>query len=103
MAVNRYVRGALVRVSAAFTNLAGSAVDPSVVRVKVRAPGQTTLTQTSLLYGTDAALVKDSTGNYHADVDTTSTAGIWYYRWESTGTGQAAGEREFMVAASSLD
>lgn len=103
MPVQRYVRGALVRVSAEFTTSGGTYVDPSVVRVKYRAPGQTVGDQTTLLYGTDAAVVKDATGKYHVDVDTTNKAGTWRFRWESTGSGQAANEGEFVVDASRLD
>lgn len=103
MSLNRYARGALVRVSGSFVDSAGAAVDPTVVRVKYRAPGQTAATQTTLTYLTDAALVRDSAGHYHADVDTTGAYGQWRYRWESTGAGQAAGEWQFWTEPSALD
>lgn len=95
---NTYQKGDLVRCSAAFTNSAGSAVDPAAVRCQYKDPSGNT---TSLLYGTDAALVKDSTGNYHADVDA-DEAGKWYYRFYSTGSGQAADEDTFTVQASAF-
>lgn len=98
MAINRYDKGDKVRVSGVFTNAAGSAVDPDVVRFKYRAPGASTVT---LVYGTDAALVKDSTGNYHADVDC-AASGVLRYRWESTGSGQAAAEGEFVIERSAF-
>ena len=57
---------------------------------------------TSLTYGVDAALVKDSTGVYHVDVDA-DEVGWWHYRVYSTGTGQAAAApQRFFVNASAL-
>lgn len=94
-----YHVGDLVRISATWTNAAGTAIDPTAVLAQYRDPGGTT---TSLVYGVDAALVKDSTGNYHVDVDA-DEAGWWHYRFYSTGTGQAAAEpSSFYVEASSL-
>lgn len=89
-----YDQGDLVRAEGVFTNAAGTAIDPTAVKVTVRRPGGQVATY---VYGTDAAVVKDSTGNYHIDIDAHSP-GTWYYRWWSTGTGQAAGERAFQVA-----
>jgi hypothetical protein len=54
---------------------------------------------TTLTYGVDVALVKDSTGNYHVDVDVTE-AGQWWVRFYSTGTNQAAAEDFFLVQTS---
>ena len=92
---NPYDKGDLVRVSAAFTTAAGAALDPTVVKCQVQTPAGTATTYT---YGTDAALVKDSTGAYHLDIDA-ATSGEWCYRWYSTGTGQAAAEGRFSVTA----
>jgi len=72
--------GDLVRVSAAFTDSAGMAAG----------------TTTTLTYGVDAALVRDSAGNYHADISATDD-GDWHYRWYSTGSGQASEEHWFRV------
>lgn len=88
-----YDIGDLVRVSGAFTTAAGVAQDPSVVKCSVRTPAAVVTTYT---YGTDAALVKDSTGNYHVDVSA-AAIGWYYYRWFSTGTGQAGDEGWFEV------
>lgn len=82
-----YAEGKLVRLTGTFSNSAGTAIDPDVVKVVVQDPAGTT---TTYVYGTDAEVVKDSVGTYHIDVDTTDSAGIWYYRWYSTGTGQTA-------------
>ena len=96
--MNHYAAGNLIRVSAAFTNSGGSAVDPAAVLLKVRTPAGTVTTYT---YGVDAGLVKASTGNYYYDVDA-STRGEWTYRWYSTGSGQAAAEGAFTIEASTF-
>jgi len=90
-----YDKGDLIRCSAAFTDADDNAQDPTVVGFKVRDPSNNI---TSYVYGTDAELVKDSTGNYHVDVDA-DEVGTWYYRFYSTGTGQAADESEFEIEA----
>jgi hypothetical protein len=51
---------------------------------------------TTLTYGTDAALVKDSTGNYHVDLDVTM-GGKWWIKFYSTGSVKAAVEDFFLV------
>jgi len=91
-----YDEGDLVRATAAFTDSGGSALDPDTVTVKYMAPDGT---ETTKVYGTDAEVVKDSTGNYHIDISV-AAYGIWHYHWESTGTGQAAEETDFLVAKS---
>jgi hypothetical protein len=91
-----YDVGDLVRCSATFTDQDDTAVDPTGIAFKVKTPAGVTTTYT---YGTDAALVRDSTGNYHVDVSMTA-AGLWPYRWASTGTGQAAAEGQLLVEAS---
>lgn len=96
--MNTYDVGDLVRCTGTFTTAAGAATDPTVVGCKVLPPGGTV---TTYVYGTDAALVKDSTGVYHVDVSGT-VAGYWNYRFYSTGTGQAAGEEAFSIAASAF-
>lgn len=88
-----YDIGDLAKVSAAFTNAAGAAIDPTVVKLTVKKPDGTLTTYT---YGVGDTIVKDSTGNYHANIDLT-LAGTWRYRWFSTGTGQAAEEDDLFV------
>lgn len=90
---NRYHLGDSVRAAGAFTNSAGTAVDPTVVKLSFRDPSGN---ETTYIYGTDAQLVRDSAGNYHVDINA-DEAGIWYYRWWSTGTGQAAEAVKFIV------
>lgn len=88
-----YVVGELIRVSASFVNAAGAAADPSVVGLKYK---NSEGTQVNLVYGTDVALVKDSVGHYHADLDA-NQAGTWKWYFYSTGTGQAADKGSFTV------
>lgn len=82
-----YHVGDLIRASATFTSAAGTAVDPTVVLAKYKDPGGVTV---SLTYGAvgSEALVRDSAGNYHVDIDA-DEAGFWQYRFYSTGTGRA--------------
>jgi uncharacterized protein YfaS (alpha-2-macroglobulin family) len=91
-----FVLGELVRVSGAFTNAAGAAADPTAVRMKYKDPEGAI---TSLLYGTDVALVKDTTGSYHVDIDA-NQPGTWNWRFYATGTGQTADEGSFTVSES---
>lgn len=92
---NIYFVGALVRCSSEFTDLLGVFQDPSNVFCIIRIPAGT---QTTYHYGVDAALVKDSVGHYHLDVDA-STVGQHVYRFYSTGTGQTAMEGRFNVTS----
>lgn len=88
-----YEKGDLVRCSAAFTDTDGLYLDPTAVLFRFRTPGGTTTTYT---HGVDVELVRDAEGRYHVDVDA-NAEGVWFYRFESTGTGQAAGEEAFTV------
>lgn len=96
--VNSYEQGSRVRLTGGFTDASGSAVDPATVKFRVRPPGGLV---TEYVYGTDAALVKDSPGNYHVDVDA-DTPGQWVYRFFSTGTGKASKDRVFNVSAAAI-
>jgi hypothetical protein len=93
-----YQVGDLVRVAAVWTNSAGAPTDPTAVFAQTKAPDGTV---TELEYNADVALVKDSTGNYHVDIDA-NAAGIWRYRFYSTGTGQGANEGYFVVEPSAF-
>lgn len=96
MTIKVYQKGDLVRCSGNFKNSAGSDIDPTTVSFKFTTPGGVA---TTYLYGTDAQVVKDSVGNYHVDLSV-NQRGDWHYRWESTGTGQAAEDHQFTVAPS---
>jgi hypothetical protein len=84
------------RLEGTFTNSAGTAIDPTAVSFKVKDPSGNIDTY---VYGTNPEVVKEGTGVYYADIEA-DEAGTWYYRYFSTGTGQAAGEGSFEVAAS---
>lgn len=91
----KYTPGAKVTVSAEFTdpNSSDDPLDPTAVMLDVRDPAGVVTTYT---YGVGATVSKDSTGNYSADLSV-DLPGKWWYRWYSTGTGQAAKEDCFTV------
>lgn len=93
---NHYDKGDLVRCTGTFTDASGTAQDPAAVLFKYQDPSGNATTYT---YGTDAELVKSSTGVYYVDVDA-DEAGVFLYRFYSTGTGQAADEGFFRVEES---
>lgn len=77
--------GDVQRVSAlSITNAAGVVTDPTVLTLKVKKPDATLTTYT---YGVGIVIVKDSVGNYHADIPL-DAEGVWRYDW--VGTGAAA-------------
>ena len=90
---NTYDVGDLVRCFGKFTDQNGTVLDPTNVYFSFKNPAGTT---TTYHYGVDAQLIKDSTGNYHVDVNANAT-GIWYYRFFSTGTGQTSSEGLFTI------
>ena len=57
-------------------------VDPTTITLNIIAPSGAI---TTYVYGTDSELVKDSTGQYHADY-LLDESGIWKYQFISTGT-----------------
>ena len=87
-----------MRVSASFSDESAAPSDPSPVRLRYRDPAGTV---TTLVYGTDSALVRDGVGAYHADLDA-DAAGTWYYRAEGEVTPQASGEARFRVRGSAF-
>ena len=92
------LEGNKARLSITFTRTTDSAaVDPAAVLFLYQI-GETG-TATTLTYGVDAALVKDSVGNYHADIDLTDFGTI-YWEWRGTGANQAADEGSFVVTKS---
>lgn len=92
-----YVIGDLVRCRAVFRDPdnGDALIDPATIIFKAKAPSGTI---TTLTYGVDVGLVKESTGRYRADVSA-ATAGQWSYRFETTGTYQAAQEGTFTISA----
>jgi len=99
MSANVYDIGDLVRVSAVFKNTLAVATDPTTVSCKVRQPNGTV---TTLVYGVNNELVKDSTGNYHTDISVTAR-GIWMHKFIGTGSVQATEEKTFLVKSSLIE
>jgi hypothetical protein len=84
----------LVRISASFTDENGDPYDPEFLKFDIQHV-ETGNTQTAT-YGGDAALVRDSVGEYHIDFDC-SASGRWSYRFTATGNGQTAASDTFRV------
>jgi hypothetical protein len=97
--MNTYDIGAVVRSSVAFTDLAGTAVDPGGVTFKMKSPLGTI---TTYVFPADTQVVKDSTGKYHVDVEP-DRQGIWSVRWAGTGANKSASESGFQVGESQFD
>jgi hypothetical protein len=89
--------GDLARFSVTFTDAVGTATDPTTITYRLLHPDGTT--ETTYNYGTDAALIRDGVGAYHADVLLT-TVGYWAWRWEGTGAVQAAVEGRILAIES---
>ena len=81
-----YHVGDVVTIYGAWTDGDGVATDPADVFAKYSDPSGNI---TALEYGIDAELVRDSAGNYHVDIDANDD-GKWWYRFYSTGSGQAS-------------
>lgn len=92
MAINQYDIGDLVRVSVIFKNDALVATDPTTVSLKFRKPDGTVTTWAV----TAGEIVKDSTGNYHADIPISASGG-WHYKWFGTGAVVVGEESAFVV------
>jgi uncharacterized protein RhaS with RHS repeats len=78
--MNDYPKGTRARLSVAIT-VAGVLTDPTDVTLCYKDPAAVTTVKTY----SGAQIIKDSTGNYHYDLDL-PTAGLWTYRFESSGT-----------------
>lgn len=91
--INEYWKGQAVKVSASFTDEDGEAVDPDVVKLSYTNPSGDTVT---LEYGEDEELFTTAAGHYEVIIDA-DEAGRWYYRWWSTGDGQASEQFHFEV------
>jgi hypothetical protein len=90
---NRYDDGQMVRISASFTDVEGKPTDPSVVTLRYKDPSNDTV-----YVKTGTEIVKDATGEYHFDLDTTDfSKGAWHYKWIGTGTVTAAQSWAFII------
>ncbi len=105
-----YNVGDLITISVVITNSAGVAVDPNKLYFYYKDPaggpavGAKGAAATPYIYGTDAALVKDSTGHYHIDL-AASLEGTWKYRWKAltiSDTAAGADEGEYFILTSAF-
>jgi len=94
MTINLYKKGQKVRCSVEF-KVDDVLTDPTTVTFKSKKP---TGTITTLVFGTDTAVVKDAVGQYHVDV-TTDEKGEWNFRFEGTGACTAVEEAAFNVTS----
>lgn len=100
--MNTYMAGSLVRSIAKFADINGNIGDPTTITLKYKIGIGST---TTVVYPS-APIVKDSTGVYHADFDTTGWAGatdlVYTTEWSGTGTIQAIATDSFQVDAAPL-
>ena len=92
--MNTYTDGELVKCTGTFRDEASALADPATVTFVFETPAAVV---TDYVYGTDVEVVKDSTGVYHVNLDTTNQPGTWKYRFFSTGNGQTAAQAKFKV------
>ena len=89
-----YSEGQVPRITATFKTSSGTLVDPTSVFFRYKV-GNGAVTQEA--YG-GGIVLKESTGVYYVDIDTTGKPGKWIYRWYSTGTAACSMlKREFDV------
>lgn len=93
LAPGRVYVGDTKRIAMNYQDDDGIDIDPSSVVFKLLSPSGT-LTQAT--YGTDAALVRQSTGDYYVDA-TFNESGRWTWRWVSTGTGTATAHEGTLI------
>ena len=91
---NVYDIGSLVQIKGTFTNTAsGLNVDPTTVFAVYTINGGTEVVIPN------GSISHPSLGNYTSQIDTTGKAGEYWYRFYSTGTGQASKGGVFVVTA----
>jgi len=90
--------GARKRVTFTCTDLAGTATDPTALAIEYGPLGGTATTKS---WPTDDAVVKDSAGVFHIDIDC-PTAGTWAARAIATGALVAVTEIQWPVSRSAF-
>lgn len=93
--MNHYDLGDVVELEATFTDDDGELADPTTITLKIKDPSANV---TTLTYAA-AELTRESMGVYYYNL-TIDEAGMWYYRWISTGTPATAEEACFYCRAS---
>ncbi len=92
-----YTLGAIVQCGANIT-VSGSATDPTTLKFNYKKPSGSV---TTYVLGSDAQLVKTSTGVYYVNI-TTDEVGKYFFRFQSTGVAAGAGESDFAVETSNF-
>ncbi len=98
--INKYDIGDVIHLPVSFASLAGAAVDP--VHVVIRIYRQFDGTFVQYEYGVDTEVKRESPGNYYLDYSV-QHSGKHRYRWESfddLGEPQGAEEGQFKVRIS---
>jgi hypothetical protein len=82
---------------AAFTDVTGTAADPTTVVLEILKPSGTTLTYNYPTQGAgDGLLTKETTGRYYRDLSL-DTAGLWHWTLSGTGTVETSEQGAFYV------
>ena len=81
----------LVRLKGEFRQ-SGTLFDPTSVKCAIRRPGGKVV---EYVYGTDAALVKESTGLYYVN-QLMHLSGVWGYRFYSPTSGQESADEQIV-------
>lgn len=98
------IEGTLVRfyTSTPFTTIDGTVADPTTVKFAYQVEGGSPNIAT---YGTPASfgtIVRDGTGNYHIDVNTSGKPGLWTWVWVGAGAVQTRAEGTVVVSPMSV-
>lgn len=91
-----FLAGSLVRVTVTFTLADGTPADPDTVTLRYQPfPGADI---TEITYPGDTRIIREDTGTYHSDLDTTGSPGDEAtFVWIGAGNVQAAAEGTFLV------
>lgn len=96
-----YDIGDSVRTNVSFLSTGSTAADPSgAIRFKWKTPDGT-VTATTYSTGTSTGVIRTGAGTYHANLVTTGQ-GVYWTRFESTGSIVTAVEAYFLVRASQV-
>ena len=93
--MNTYDVGDVARITASFTNSAGTAVDPTSLAMYHGIVRPLVTLVTSLVYGPHS-ITRISAGEYYTDVAVNSH-GEWHYRWIGAGANAAAVSGKFIA------
>jgi hypothetical protein len=87
-------QGATVRLKATFKDFDGALTDPTAVTLTITREATDT---TDERVWPDGTVIRESTGVFYYDQDTTVTSGVYHWHWEGTGPAPGAKQGEFFV------